>query len=169
MTDYYTGVGSRNTPKDVLCEIKEIATKLEIYGYHCRTGNAFGADKAFRDGTLDKTQFLSVYTPDDCNEKALKMGARFHPGWQYLSDFAKLLHARNGFQVLGPNLNDPSKLLVCWTPDGVEQGAKTSSKTGGTGQAIRIATAYKVPVFNLKNKDAQKRMMAFIQRSDFFK
>ncbi len=36
---------------------------------------------------------------------------------------------------------------VCWTPDGSLDGR--GPDTGGTGQALRLCAAYRVPVFNL--------------------
>ncbi len=65
------------------------------------------------------------------------------------------LHVRNTFQVLGPNLDDPSDFVVCWTPDGAEKAEDTSEVTGGTGTAIRIASTYEIPVYNLRNKKSQ--------------
>ena len=56
------------------------------------------------------------------------------------------LQARNCYQVLGEHLNDPVKMVICWTPRG--------SGSGGTGQAIRLARAYKIPVFDLGNPAA---------------
>jgi hypothetical protein len=41
--------------------------------------------------------------------------------------------------------------VLCWTPDGAID--KTGKKTGGTGQAIRLAVAHGVPVYNLARPD----------------
>lgn len=49
--------------------------------------------------------------------------------------------ARNTCQVLGLNLDSPVKAVICYTPGG--------SGSGGTGQAIRIAQAYKIPVIDM--------------------
>ena len=37
--------------------------------------------------------------------------------------------------------NPPSNFVVCYTPDG--------KASGGTGQAIRIAEYYNIPIYNL--------------------
>lgn len=42
--------------------------------------------------------------------------------------------------LLGRDLNDPVDFVVCWTP-----GAQA---VGGTGQALRIAEAYGIKVYN---------------------
>lgn len=51
------------------------------------------------------------------------------------------LHARNCYQVLGADLRTPTQFVICWTPRG--------SGEGGTGQALRIAKAYNIPIFDL--------------------
>ena len=43
--------------------------------------------------------------------------------------------------MLGPNADTPVDAAVCWTRDG--------AVTGGTGMAIRIARAHRIPVLNL--------------------
>jgi hypothetical protein len=40
---YYAGIGSRETPKDILDLISKIAIKLESLGYTLRSGGADGA------------------------------------------------------------------------------------------------------------------------------
>jgi len=54
---------------------------------------------------------------------------------------ARVFMARNSYQVLGPDLATPVDFVWCWTPHG--------AVIGGTGQALRIAAAYEIPVFNL--------------------
>lgn len=144
---FYTGVGSRKTPLNILDYMSKVATWLEQQGYILRTGDASGADEAFRDGCTNKY----VYRPKDSTEKAKEIAARYHPAWHKCEAFSKLLHARNAFQVLGTDLNDPSDFLICWTQDGCEQHSTRSIKTGGTGTAISIASEYGIPVFNLSN------------------
>ena len=50
MTKFYTGIGSRQTPKDILNLIEDVAFKLASKGYILRSGAAKGADTAFEDG-----------------------------------------------------------------------------------------------------------------------
>ena len=47
---YYTGVGARATPKDILKLMEDIAFKLAQKGYVLRSGAADGADTAFEIG-----------------------------------------------------------------------------------------------------------------------
>jgi hypothetical protein len=88
----------------------------------------------------------------DVKREAYEIASRFHPRWAYLTDSAMKLHARNAYQVLGPRLDDPSEVLICWTPDGAQSADETSRSTGGTGTAIRIADHYGVRIFNLRRE-----------------
>ena len=56
------------------------------------------------------------------------------------------LQARNGMQMMGPNMDRPADLVVAYTPDGAVQG--------GTGQALRMAGALGIPIRNLGNPAA---------------
>jgi hypothetical protein len=49
--------------------------------------------------------------------------------------------ARNSFQVLGEDLETPATCVICWTPGG--------KGDGGTGQALRIARHYDVPIIDI--------------------
>jgi len=72
---------------------------------------------------------------------AMLMAKVFHPNWSACSPAARKLHARNCFQVLGQDLETPVEFVVCWT-----KGGKGG---GGTGQALRIARARKIPIYDL--------------------
>ena len=74
------------------------------------------------------------------NPKAFEIAAKFHPAWDKLSQGAQKLHARNCHQVLGKDLKTLSSFIICYTSKG--------NGSGGTGQALRIAKAYNVPIFD---------------------
>jgi hypothetical protein len=61
---------------------------------------------------------------------------------------------RNAYQVLGMDLKTKSDFLVCWTVSGATDLSSNEiiRNSGGTGQAMRIAKAYGIPFFNLKDK-----------------
>lgn len=75
----------------------------------------------------------------------------YHPVWDKLKRGAQAMHARNAEILLGPTLQLPVNFVVCWTPDGAV--AETTSKTGGTGMGVRIASAVGIPVYNLARPD----------------
>lgn len=90
--------------------------------------------------------------------EAIRIAAEHHPKWRRLRSFERELIARDTHQILGPFCDEPSLFVACWTPDGAERGEDTSEWTGGTGQAIRVASAFGVPVFNLANESSRHKL-----------
>lgn len=146
----YTGIGSRSTPNDVLRLMTRTASRLEQLGWFLRSGGAKGADTAFELGTKTKEVY---YAKDGDNTMLQSIASKFHPKWNILPIYVKQLMARNVLQVIGRDLNTPSHMVICWTPDGCESDSTRSITTGGTGLAISIADYYKIPIYNLANTD----------------
>jgi len=162
MVKYYTGVGSRETPDFVCLAMTEIARILESYGYTLRSGGADGADLAFEAGAgllkeiyLPKKGFNgSTSQLYGVGLEALTLASVVHPAWDKCKAYARLLHARNCYQVLGSALDEPSDFLICWT--------ENAEKRGGTRTAIVLAEQHKIPVLNLgKYKTYEQCMVAF--------
>ena len=149
--------------------MKYVGEQLAAMGWTLRSGGAEGADTAFEQGCdagngakeiflpwrgfNHSTSQLSLKEPVDA--KLFDLAAQYHPAWGRLSRSVRLLIARDGQQVLGANLDKPSTFIVCWTENG--------KATGGTGQAIRIAEAFSIPVFNFKVDDAERRLTDFLK------
>lgn len=149
--NYYAGIGSRETPTAIQTLMTQMARHLALNGYTLRSGGAGGADKAFEVGCDSVKGNKEIYLPwpkfQDSNSKLIVQAGRayeiaeeFHPYWHNLKEGAKKLQARNSHQVLGRDLETPSNFIICYTKGG--------KKAGGTGQAIRIAEAYNIPVFD---------------------
>ena len=166
VSKYYTGVGSRKTPKDVLLAMSRIAIRLGKSDYVLRSGGASGADTAFEsaldnaEGEFRKAIYRPYHTGEDTlngwrwrngSKWAVTWTANNHPAWNRLNDYVKSLMVRNAFQVMGFNGTTPSEFLICWTPDGAESYEDVNHKTGGTGMAIKLAHRSGVPVYNLQN------------------
>lgn len=169
---FYTGIGSRETPKPILLKMKAYATAFAKLGYTLRSGGAHGADTAFEKGA--KMGLKEIYLPwkgfngnDSCyygvSDEALKIAAEVYgPRWSKLSTGAKSLMARNIYQIMGKTLDTPSKFVLCYTHDGAASSASRSRPTGGTGQAIDYASRNNIPVFNLRNVFAEDWLLDFI-------
>ena len=155
---YYAGIGSRRTPTDYLRLMTRIAQRLSELKFILRSGGAEGADQAFEAGA----KYKEIYTTANVEARALVMAEEYHPAWDRLGNYAKLLHARNCYQVLGKDLQTPAKFVICWTADGTER--TTTISTGGTGQAIRIAVANNIPVFNLNNPNALNKLGELVRK-----
>lgn len=158
----YTGIGSRSTPYDILIIMTKIAQWLEKKGYILRSGGAKGADKAFENGVVNVNN-KEIFYANDANNEARQIAKRYHPAWHRMSNYAKNLHGRNAFQILGNNLNDPVDFVICWTPDGAETHNERCYETGGTGTAISIANQNGIRVFNLANAGSIDELRTFLK------
>lgn len=149
---YYAGVGSRETPQNILAIMTEIGEKLATQGYILRSGGAEGADCAFEEGCDAAKGKKEIFIPwrgfngkqipaTKVSVAALKMAKAIHPAWDKCNEWAQLLHGRNVYQVLGETMKLPVEFVVCWTEKG--------RTTGGTSTAIKIAEQNSIPVYNL--------------------
>jgi len=169
----YAGIGSRSTPTHIQSVMRRLAHHLASEGWILRSGGANGADTAFEVGVDDFLQAQrshggahfqqqkEIYLPwvgfnDNPSQlypgripfsnEEIKISSYYHPAWNKCSPSAKLLHQRNLRQIIGHQsvcgeAVQLSKFVVCWTEGG--------QLSGGTSQALRLARAYHVPVFNL--------------------
>ncbi len=153
---YFTGVGSRETDEEG-CELLFSASKyLASQEYILRSGGAEGADVACEKGCDLVQGVKEIYIPwkgfnksnsiliGSCN-KAQDMASKLHPAWEKCSKWARILHGRNCYQVLGKTLDKPSDLLICWTPNGEVRG--------GTATAIKLAISNNIPIYNFGRYD----------------
>lgn len=180
MKKFYTGVGSRETPKEMQDLIEDLAVALSVDGWTMRSGGAAGADSAFERGVDSVDGDKEIYIPwhgfnerhssdsfsfmslDDCNsEYAFSLASSIHPAWDRLSKGAKKLHARNVFQVLG-SCNDiqmPSSFLVCWA-----KRDKHGFPVGGTRTAWVLASSHGIPCYNLIDDIDRQTIMNYINK-----
>ena len=140
----YTGVGSRETPHDVLILMRRIGYIMAMKGVSLRTGEADGADHAFYKGVVDANDIhgvkfknevfvagapkshhyvndvvdifsgASAFDPSIPIDKFRETAVRIRDSWDDLSYFGAKCHIRNVAQVLGADGNSPSRGLICW-------------------------------------------------------
>jgi hypothetical protein len=156
---YYAGIGSRDTPEGMLEIIRGKAELLGLQGWTLNSGGAGGADTYFDKGAAKHP--AQIFLPYDgfnkhkvdgvryildmeYREEASAIASRYHPYWDNLNEYDRRFHTRNTHQVLGRDLKTPVSFVLCWTYD---------EGVGGTSQAIRVAKAHHIPVFNLKTTD----------------
>lgn len=166
---FYAGIGSRSTSADVLDYMARLAARLAARGFILRSGAADGADAAFESGCDQAGGQCEIWLPWRGFNKHADTGlypcdyhyaqaSLVHPGWNGMKQAVRSLHARNSGQVLGHDGSELSSFVVCWTQDGCESAAERTKGTGGTGQAIALASRYNVPVFNLAREGAKERL-----------
>lgn len=167
---FVTFVGSRKVTRQGLSlglQAKEILVKN---GCILRSGNALGFDQIvsmyvsksqreiylpypkFGPCSSDLTDAVILDSFWSTYPKAKEMVWKFHPLRRKLPSSILSYLIRDVYQVLGKDLQNPSSLVVCWTPDGASNSQECTKTTGGTGMAIRIADAYGIPVMNLNQK-----------------
>jgi hypothetical protein len=142
----YAGIGSRETPADVLATMTKVAERLQALGYTLRSGGAEGADSAFERGAKGKKE---IFRASQANNVTRTIAREIHPRPEALKPFPLNLMARNTNQVFGANLDTPADFVLAWTPDGAETAEQRTRQTGGTGQAIEMAARKGVPVINM--------------------
>lgn len=185
---FYTGVGSRETPEEILGLMADIGEKLANDGWILRSGAAQGADQAFELGWIRHVASCrgdftpaEIYLPWEgfekhgrdgcfgCNilpdldspetyAKAQIIAQATHPAWDKCSNGAKTLHTRNVYQVLGRNLDSPSRMLVAWTPL-----TRAGQPKGGTATAIKLAEKNGADCFNLNKQEDFDRIMKYLR------
>lgn len=170
----YAGIGSRDTPTDILEIMRLLAGRMEQDGWKLRSGGARGADAAFEAGVKDPRNRAIFLPGQSFNrrvagrdgyfdstrlpgwQEALQTVAQYHPAPDRLSDFDRVLIARSAMQAMGPGLDRPADLVVAWTPE--------ARITGGTGQALRMAGSLGIPVRNLGDPTVLAGVMQYIGR-----
>lgn len=127
--------------------MRMVGKELGAKGWVLRSGGAEGADKAFENGFDTVNGLKEIYLPYKgfnksssprfhvCKE-ALQLASEIHPNWPACTSVARLLHARNTYQVLGQGLDRPSDVLLYWCED---------EKVGGTRTALKLAERWNVP------------------------
>lgn len=151
----YVGIGARKTPEPVLRKMRQAATFLAREGCILRSGGAKGADSAFEDGCDAVGGKKEIFLPwkgfngnpskhYGTTREARILASRFHPNWEVIGPAGRDFHGRNCYQILGQDLETPAKFVLCWTDQGRIEG--------GTGQALRMALHYEIPIFNFGNQ-----------------
>lgn len=147
---WYTGIGSRNTPQDILCLMEKAGAALRERGFILRSGGAQGADTAFEKGAKDMAEIYLPWKGFNGHPSQMyrvtpeAMGEMYSLGFNPQTPGVQKLFGRSVYQVLGYNLNTPSDAVVYWAP---EDGRGTV--TGGTRVAVYIARKYGIPCINL--------------------
>jgi len=174
---YYAGIGSRQTPGNILALMSDIAFYLSLSNYVLRSGAASGADSAFEDGCDKMFGEKEIFLPSPrfnnseselymVSDEAKEIARKFHPCFNQLGEYEQLLMSRNSYQVLGKDLKTTCEFIICWTEDGADgKIKKTSRSSGGTGQAIRLASEYNIPVNNLRNEETLLQWMEWIEHT----
>lgn len=184
-----TGIGSRETPDDVLDLMHRIAYMKAKEGFLLRSGGADGADTAFEVGfktfcaenSIPFEERMCIYLPwvgfnersgKECvsltsltvSEKNFLMtcAQKVHPAFSRLSTGAMLLHTRNILQIRGHEKTGLrcSDEIVYWTPGKIEP-------TGGTRTAVKFAEYLGLKTQNLNDSIVRKKYEMYVSGFEF--
>lgn len=161
------GIGTRELLQE---DIKKIKC-LSFLNGECllRSGGAPGADTVFEEVIGENKQIFlpsrrfnyrrpdyrqGVYDSSAWfNERTWQLVLDHHPNPKALKyEATKALMQRNGFQVLGAQLNNPVDIVICVASGTkLDHNGKIQNVNGGTGQAVRIAHHNGIPIVNLRD------------------
>lgn len=179
-----TTVGSRELLVDsVYDKLMLVGMRIVEAKGRVREGNALGSDNAFQTGAFHAAKKYNIPTNEVCEtflhqiktkdgtehnpeigvyslpklphaDLAYSIAKLIHPAWEKCNDVAKALHARNCYQVMGPDLLTPSNQLFCYAPPTPE-----GSVVGGTRTAFELARRLGIPTTNFyMKKDVEKNI-----------
>lgn len=185
----YAGIGSRETPADILHVMRLIGEGLFQQGWILRSGGAKGADSAFEAGvdfalanTLTNGSHhyhpKEIYLPwkgfnnSDSelhpqnlpfSAEEIQLSRRMHPGWHRCGAAARKMHQRNLRQILGhPAVNGDFVQAVKFVVCWTEGG----KLIGGTAQALRIAQSCDIPIINFGNTTNTNQVYQMLRRME---
>lgn len=167
----YAVGGNKNPPQQIVEAIHRIAKKLESMGYTMRSGGMQGVEDIFEKATskneihlpwrdFDKKFSKLTFTPPE----AKTLASRYQPGYDGLPNPVQTFLAKNVRVLFGNNLKSPALFVVAWSEDGCESARDRTPKTGDVGHMVAIATAMRIPVFNLGKQDGEQRLIEHLMK-----
>ena len=172
---YYAGIGSRTITDQEKNIIKTIAKRLADNGFVVYSGNAEGSDISFQEGSelkcvlllpwkgfnkkcYDVTKSLAQFPVGDSPEGQASI-KDYHPLPGSLSHGGRLMMARNWHQIMGFDIYPQVEFVICCA------NRVDGKILGGTGQACRIAEAFGLPVFNIRDENWMENFNAFMKET----
>ena len=125
----YAGIGSRDTPDNILSIMVDLGRRLTELGFTLHSGGAKGADSAFEQGCDKAWGSKRIFLPYkgfhgstselyNIDDDAIIMAQYYHPQGRGMSDYVMKMMARNCYQMLDANLQSPVDFMICWTEGG---------------------------------------------------
>lgn len=166
----YVGTGNRDTPDTILQQMDRLAKELSQFGHVLRSGALDGPDLAFEAGSTEteihlpwkdfnQRKGLSYFNSNEVKTIA-KM---FQPTFDGLKPAIQAFLCKNVRCIMGKDLKSPVRFIVLWSVDGAEHSRDCVPATGSMTHLIKIASAMKIPVFNLGKQDAEQRLKQYLE------
>jgi len=168
---YYAGIGSRQTPEEVLKIMDQLGYILAKKGFILRSGAAEGADSSFEKGCDRANGKKEIYLPwkgfnnsqsdmfyDNLPSIAEEIAFQYHPNLYKCTFGVIKMMTRNTCQVLGKDCKTKSNFIICYC-----EVDSNGNEKGGTSQAIRVAKDKQIPIFNLFYKEKLNELKEYIK------
>lgn len=163
---YYTGTGHISVPKGIKNTIIELSAILAKKGYILRTGGEKGSDEAFEEGcdSIDSS-LKEIYLPwegfndregivFDKNQEIMEDMKDFHINIKAITIKAKYKLGRDYWELKGRDMNTPSEFLIIY-----------DTGDGSANYTHRLANRYKIPVYNLYEKEVLNKVKKYIKEN----
>ena len=145
--------------------LSKINNLMEVYlpwkDFNGRNSGDYGYyTLPFMDNRLEAENIAKELHPKWILDIKIESGMIPKPkNWTPMRQGAKKLHTRNIYQVLGKDLNTPSKFIVCY---GIPAKGSVIPK-GGTRTACVLGQQHGVEIFNLYLPDHRKRVEEWVK------
>lgn len=186
-----TLIGTREPTDKELTVLATVGSFLCEQGYICRSGGAPGSDQAWEacfptsqqeiylpwNGFCDKSSLqgshmiplshmsshiqdltsvaVEYFYPKDRQHKLWDAAGNKTPTYRLMQ--------RNTLQVLGRDCNTPSNFVVCIaSASELDSQRRIKNVKGGTGQAVRIAYHFGIPVWNIRVPDHVDELIGWL-------
>lgn len=161
----YVGVGFGNPSKELNSIVKQIAESLNEANYVLRSDGEDGVSALFAKYASEKEIYLPYKDYNNIDSELCKttreaehIASRFHPCFNDLKSTDRKAISRYSHVMLGKDLRHLASFMICYTDDKAESIKEKTANTGIIGQAIAIASAMAIPVYNLAKEDCLDRL-----------
>lgn len=163
-------VSNPDMPESIKETLEMIAIKLSEQEYTVRLGGNKGLEEIFE----HKVKRVELQLPwKGFNEKeskftftsenAKEISKAYSPVYDKLPDAVKVFLGRNVRLLLGKDLKSPAMFLIVWTADGCESARDRTFRTGNAGHVIAMASAMRIPIFNISKQDSINRLLKYLE------
>lgn len=152
----YTGICNQRPPSSACQLLDRVAAFLAREKFTLRSGASGKGELVLEKAAVFAGGKTEIYLPwpgynhhasrlFKIPREAFGVAASFEPRWMYFGKPARRVAARGCVQLLGKELDRPSRFLICWTEYG--------SGSGNCELALRIASANDIPALDLGKFD----------------
>jgi hypothetical protein len=166
----YCVAASGDVPEFILDKFKNIAKYMEKNGYVVRFSHGEKVDNVIATHITENKEmhlpwkgFAEMESKFTYNSpEALAIAKDNHGAWSQLKKPVHGFLGRNVRLLLGKDTRSPAVLFLTYTEDGCENIRTKTQATGFMSFMIQVADKCKIPIFNLKNADAEQRIKEYL-------